>query len=77
MSTTAEPPRGTPRSLGDSDAPHWSSVTPAEDARTIMINTVSWGAVVAGVAVALVTQALLNMLGVGLGAATLDPIARS
>ncbi len=70
MSTTSE----TPRSLGDRDAPHWSGVTPAEDARTIMINTVSWGAVVAGVAVALVTQALLNMLGVGLGAATLDPL---
>lgn len=63
----------TPRGFGDDDAPHWSGVTPAEDARTVMINRVSWAAVLAGVAVALVTQALLNMLGVGLGAAVLDP----
>ncbi|MGE0717115.1 MAG: PhnA-like protein [Alphaproteobacteria bacterium] len=63
----------TPRMRGDADAPHWSDVTPAEDMRTIMINRVSWGAVAAGVAVALVTQALLNILGVGIGAATIDP----
>jgi hypothetical protein len=63
----------TPRNRGDHDAPHMSPVTPAEDARTIMINKVSWGAVLAGVVVALVTQLILNMLGIGLGAATLDP----
>jgi len=50
-----------------------SPVTPAEDARTIMINRVSWGAVLAGVVVALVTQLVLNMLGIGIGAATLNP----
>lgn len=65
----------TPRSLGDSDAPHMSPVTPAEDMRTILINRVSWGAVLAGVVVSLVTQLLLNMLGIGIGAATLDPTA--
>jgi hypothetical protein len=34
---------------------------------------VSWGAIFAGVAVALVVQALLSMLGAGIGIATLDP----
>ena len=63
----------TPRNRGDLDAPHLSPATPAEDARTIMINQISWGAVLAGVVVALVTQLILNMLGVGIGAATLDP----
>ena len=38
-----------------------------------MINETSWGAVLAGVVVALVTQLILNMIGLGLGAGTLDP----
>ena len=63
----------TPRNRGDGDAPHISPVTPAEDARTIMINKVSWGAILAGVALALVTQLVLSMIGVGIGASTLDP----
>jgi hypothetical protein len=63
----------TPRSRGDQEAPHMSPVTPAEDARTILLNRVSWGAVLAGVVVMLVTQLILNLLGIGLGAATLDP----
>jgi hypothetical protein len=63
----------TPRNRGDYDAPHMSPVTPAEDWRSIMINRVSWGAVLAGVVIALVTQLILNMLGIGIGAATLDP----
>ena len=61
------------RETGRGHAPHMSPVTPAEDARTIMINQVSWGAVLAGVVMALVTQLVLNMLGIGIGAATLDP----
>jgi hypothetical protein len=65
--------RDTPRRRGDHTAPHVSPVTPAEDVRTVLINKVSWGAVLAGVAVALVTHLILNMLGVGIGAATLDP----
>jgi hypothetical protein len=36
-------------------------------------NKVSWGAIFAGVAVALVTQLLLNLLGAGIGAAVIDP----
>jgi hypothetical protein len=63
----------TPRNRGDYDAPHMSPVTPAEDLRSIMINRVSWGAVLAGVVIALVTQLILNILGIGIGAATLDP----
>lgn len=63
----------TPRSYGDKDAPHMSPITPAEDVRTVLINRVTWAAVFAGVAMSLVTQLLLNMLGVGIGAATLDP----
>lgn len=65
----------TARSRGDSDAPHMSPVTPSEDARTIMLNRISWGAVLAGVVVALATQLILNLLGIGIGAATLDPTA--
>ena len=63
----------TPRARGDRDAPHVSPVTPDEDVRTILINRVSWGAVLAGVAVALAVQLILNLLGVGLGAASFDP----
>jgi hypothetical protein len=62
----------TPRNRGY-DAPHVSPVSSAEDVRTVMINRISWAAVLAGVVVALVAQLLLNMLGVGIGAATLDP----
>jgi hypothetical protein len=41
----------------------------------VMINRISWAAVLAGVVVALVVHLLLNMLGIGIGAATLDPVA--
>ena len=68
-------PTDTPRSRGDSDAPHLSPATPAEDARTVLLNRISWGAVLAGVVVALVTQLVLNMIGVGVGAATLHPMS--
>ena len=66
----------TPRTRGDRDAPRISPAIPSEDVPTIMINQISWGAVLAGVVVALVTQLVLNMLGIGIGAATLDPVAR-
>jgi hypothetical protein len=64
----------TPRNRGDHDAPHLSPVLPSEDARTIMLNRVGWGAVFAGVVVSLVTQLILNMLGIGVGAASLNPM---
>jgi hypothetical protein len=41
--------------------------------RTILINRVSWGAVLAGVVIALVTQLILNLVGIAVGAATFDP----
>jgi hypothetical protein len=50
-------------------------VTPAEDARTILLNRVSWGAVFVGVVVSLVVQLILNLLGVGVGAASLNPLS--
>ena len=49
------------------------SPSTAEDAHTIMVNRVSWGAIFAGVVIALVVQVLLTMLGAGLGIATIDP----
>lgn len=66
-------PADTPRSRGDLEAPHVSPVTPGEDMRTVLINRVSWGAVFAGVVIALVTQLVLNLIGIGIGAATFDP----
>jgi hypothetical protein len=41
--------------------------------RIILINRVSWGAVLAGVVLALATQSILNLIGIGIGASTLDP----
>ena len=63
----------TPRNRGVDDAPHVSPVSPAEDARSVLLNRVSWGAVLAGVVVALVAQLILNMIGIGVGASTLEP----
>jgi hypothetical protein len=50
-----------------------ASSTASDDARTILLNKVSWGAIFAGVVVALVVQVLLTLLGAGIGIATLDP----
>ncbi len=56
----------------DHDDTNHSDVTPSEDLRTVLINKVAWGAVIAGAVLALVTQLFLNMVGVGVGAASLD-----
>ena len=45
-----------------------------DDIRTLILNKVSWSGVFAGAAIALAAQVVLNMLGVGIGAATLDPV---
>ena len=42
------------------------------DRRKFLVDRVSWGAILAGVAAALVIQLLLNLLGVGVGAWALD-----
>jgi hypothetical protein len=55
--------------------PHLSEVAPADELRTVVLNQVSWGAVFAGATIALVTQIILNMIGLGVGLSTLD-IAR-
>ena len=54
------------------DDTHTSGVVPAADARIILFNQVSWGAVLAGVVVSLVTQLILNMIGIGIGASNLN-----
>ncbi|WP_020180359.1 hypothetical protein [Methylopila sp. M107] len=43
------------------------------DDRTAALNQISWGAVLAGVVVALTVQLVLKLLGVGIGAAVIDP----
>lgn len=43
-----------------------------DERRTQLLNRVSWGAILAGVVAALVIQILLNILGLGVGAASLD-----
>ena len=48
--------------------------TPADDARTVILNRISWGAVFAGVAAGLAIQLVLNILGASLMAAILDPV---
>ncbi len=40
------------------------------DTRAVLLNQVSWGAVFAGAVTALVTQVILNLLGVGIGLAS-------
>ncbi|KQT54092.1 PhnA-like protein [Aureimonas sp. Leaf454] len=44
-----------------------------DDVHTSLLNKVSWGAIFAGIVVAVVVQVLLTMLGVGIGVATIDP----
>ena len=61
---------GTPRIR---DAPPTSPAFPTEDVRTAALSKISWGAVLAGVVLALATQLVLNLLGMGVGAATLSP----
>lgn len=67
------PPPNTPRNRGDYDAAHMSSVLPSEDIRSVMINRVAWGPVFSGVAIALVVQFILNLIGVGVGVASVVP----
>jgi hypothetical protein len=45
----------------------------ADPGVTAGIHQISWGSVFAGVVIALAVQFLLNLLGVGIGAAVLDP----
>ena len=47
----------------------------AADTRTVLLNQVSWGAIFAGAVTALVTQVILNMVGVGIGLSSVGPVA--
>lgn len=51
-----------------------SLTTPAEDARTVLLNQVNWGAIIAGALLALIIQVLLTILGIGIGAANIHPM---
>lgn len=46
-----------------------------DDRATAAVRRISWGSILAGVAVAMVTQLVLNLLGLGIGASTLEPTA--
>ncbi len=50
-----------------------TGMTYSTDEAITASDKISWGAVFAGVVIALATQFLLNLLGVGIGAAVLDP----
>ena len=52
-----------------------TTVISRDDERTSLLNSISWGAILAGVVVALVTQLILNVLGIGVGLTTLDASA--
>ncbi|MGY2053224.1 PhnA-like protein [Methylobacterium sp. JK268] len=47
----------------------------SSDTRAIALNQVSWGAVIAGTVTALVTQVIVNMVGLGIGLASLGTSA--
>ncbi|WP_235981716.1 PhnA-like protein [Methylobrevis albus] len=51
----------------------YTSETASVNGAVADFRRVSWGAILAGVAVALATNLVLNLLGVGIGAASLDP----
>ena len=63
-----------PRPGPGPDPVNVSVVSPSEDARTVLINQIAWGAVFAGAAVALFVQLLLNLLAVGVGLASVSPV---
>jgi len=46
-----------------------------DDFHTVLVNRISWGAVLAGVVLMLAMHIVLNMIGAGIGAATIDPYA--
>lgn len=45
--------------------------------QTVLLHDVSWGAVFAGAALALVAQVILNMIGIGIGAGLVNPASGS
>ena len=64
-----------PTKEGVYSTPGMSAVTPEEDMRTVLLNRVSWGAVLAGAVISLTAHLILNMIGIGVGASTVDVAA--
>ncbi|WP_244507630.1 PhnA-like protein [Methylobacterium phyllostachyos] len=55
-------------------SPLATTAAPA-DGRTVLLNEVSWGAIFAGAVTALVTQVIVNLVGVGVGLASVGTTA--
>jgi hypothetical protein len=55
--------------------PQTTAISASDDVRTIMLNEISWGAVVAGALIGLVVQLILNMVGIGVGLSTVNAVA--
>jgi hypothetical protein len=64
-----------PMKEGVYDTPGTSVGSQTDDVRTVLLNKISWGAVTAGVVVSLVAHLILNMIGIGVGASTVDVAA--
>jgi hypothetical protein len=73
--STSPPSASFPREDPSPANPRDIAPSVVDPSATRAINKISWGAVLAGVALALAAQFLLNLLGVGIGAAVLDPAA--
>ncbi len=59
---------------GTPSVSHTAQAVVPDDHRTHLRNHAAWGAILAGVVAALVVQLLLNVLGVGLGASSVDAV---
>jgi len=59
--------------VADVSARDVAASTPTTLVAGRVIRHISWGAIIAGIAIALVTMLALNMLGLAVGAATIDP----
>lgn len=66
-------PRETKIRHEELDVPYNNTAGAGVSSDTVLINRVSWGAIFAGVTVLLVTQLFLNMIGIGIGTATINP----
>jgi hypothetical protein len=55
--------------------PQTTRILASDDVRTIMLNEISWGAVIAGAIIGLVVQLILNLVGIGVGLSTVNAVA--
>jgi len=56
-------------------SPQTTRISASDDVRTIMLNEISWGAVIAGAIIGLVVQLILNVVGIGIGLSTVNAVA--